>query len=262
MNPGFTFDPPRGGNRYGHYEAAPVPVAIVTSRDRLNGGVLYACENAGQREILLPPQAQFSVLPSAKADVRDVLCIVGASGSGKSWVARSFAEEYQKLWPTRRVYVLSALRSDKTLDSLPKLKRVNIDTLVEDPFERGEELEAFRNSLVIFDDCESLTGPHKQAVNELQDALLTMGRHKNVSIIVCNHLSTRGKETRQMLNEATKFIVFPAGMGYHQLRYLLTHHVGIDPKDLPDINKIHSRWVLLSRSLPRFLLGSHEARML
>jgi len=262
MQPGFSFEPPRERNRFGHYEAPPVPIAVVSSRDRLNGGILYACENAGQQEVLLPPQAQFVLLPPSKPDTREVIVIVGASGSGKSYVAKSYAEEYMALFPRRQVYVLSALNSDKTLDSLKGIKRIKLDTLIEDPFERGEDLEALKNSLVIFDDCESLTGAHKRVVQELQDALLTMGRHKNISVIVCNHLSTRGKETRQMLNEATRFIVFPAGIGYHQLRYLLTHHVGVDPKDLPDIHKIHSRWVCLSRSLPRYMLGSHEARML
>ena len=263
MQSGFTFDPPASGrNPYGHYVSPPVPIAVVTSRDGLNGGVLYACENAGQQAVQLPPSAQFTILPSPGADQRDVLVISGASGSGKSWVAKSFAEEYKNMWPPRKVYVVSALKRDKTLDSLPGLLRINIETLVSDPFERGEELRGFKNALVIFDDCEALDTASKRAVMQLQDALLTMGRHSNTSVIVCNHLSTRGKETRQMLNEATRFVIFPSGMGYHQLRYLLTHHVGIEPKDLPDIKSIHSRWVCLSRSTPRYLLASSEARML
>jgi len=262
MQPGFTFDPPRGRNPYGHYVSPPVPIAVVSSRDRLNGGILYACENAGQRSIELPPHAQFTILPPSGRDAREVLVISGASGSGKSWVARSYAEEYMAMWPSRHVYVVSALNRDKTLDSLPGLRRINIDTLISDPFERGEELKGFKNALVIFDDCESLTAAAKRAVQELQDALLTMGRHSRTSVIVCNHLPARGKETRQMLNEATRFVCFPGGMGYHALRYLLTHHVGIDPKDLPDINRVQSRWICLSRSLPRYLLASSEARML
>lgn len=261
MPAGFSFTPIKG-NSYGHYEAPPVPIARVTSPDKLNGAVLFANENGGRPDLELPPQAQFSMLPPTQPDVREVLVICAASGGGKSWIARTYAEEYMAQWPGRKVYVISALTKDKTLDSLPGLKRVNVDSLVEHPFEKGEELKDFKKSLVLFDDCEALTGAAKRVVQELQDALLTLGRHSVTSVIICNHLPARGKETRLMLSEATRYCVFPAAMGYHTLHYLLTTHVGLSPKEVQDLRSIRSRWVVLSKSFPRYLLSSNEARML
>ena len=261
MEAGFSFTPAREDN-FGHYVAPPVPIARVTSPDHLNGAVLYANENGGRPHLELPPQAQFSMLPPNKPDAREVIVICAASGGGKSWLARTYADEYMRLWPGRKVYVISALTKDKTLDSLPGLKRVNVESLVEEPFERGEDLRAFRKCLVLFDDCEALQGPVKRAVQELQDSLLTLGRHSATSVIICNHLPARGKETRLMLSEATRYCVFPAAMGYHTLHYLLTTHVGLSPKEVQELRSIRSRWVVLSKSFPRYLLASNEARML
>ena len=261
MEAGFSFTPARG-SAYGHYVAPPVPIARVTSPDHLNGAILYANENGGRPHLELPPQAQFSMLPPAKPDAREVIVICAASGGGKSWVARTYAEAYMDQWPDRKVYVISALSKDKTLDSLPGLKRINIDTLVEEPFERDDALKGFRKSLVIFDDCEALTGAAKSAVQELQDQLLTLGRHSATSVIICNHLPARGKETRLMLSEATRYCVFPAAMGYHTLHYLLTTHVGLSPKEVQELRSIRSRWVVLSKTYPRYLLSSNEVRMI
>lgn len=148
MEAGFSFTPAKG-NKFGHYEAPPVPIARVTSPDHLNGAILYANENGGRPHLELPPQAQFSMLPPTKPDVREVIVICAASGGGKSWIARTYAEEYMLQWPGRKVYVISALSRDKTLDSLPGLKRINIESLVESPFERGEDLKDFKKSLVV-----------------------------------------------------------------------------------------------------------------
>ena len=133
---------------------------------------------------------------------------------------------------------------------------------MEEPFERDDALKGFRKSLVIFDDCEALTGAAKSAVQELQDQLLTLGRHSATSVIICNHLPARGKETRLMLSEATRYCVFPAAMGYHTLHYLLTTHVGLSPKEVQELRSIRSRWVVLSKTYPRYLLSSNEVRMI
>jgi hypothetical protein len=216
----------------------------------------------------IPEDAEFLILPTTVKGARDVWTITGASGGGKSYIAKQIAEEYKRMWPDRKVYCLSALGKDSTLDGMRDdrdkrfLKRLDISSFVEEPLEDGDELSGFKNALVIFDDCEALHGPQKKEVDKILKSLLTLGRHSGTSVIVCNHQPARGKETALLLSESTMFVVFPAAMGYHSLLYLCEHHIGLSKAECAEIRRVPSRWVALARSFPRYLLSSNEARVL
>jgi ABC-type multidrug transport system ATPase subunit len=45
---------------------------------------------------------------------RELVAIRGASGSGKSYIARGLAEKYKKMFPDRQVYLISKLLEDST----------------------------------------------------------------------------------------------------------------------------------------------------
>ena len=234
----------------------------MTSPDSLNGASLYLNEEGGDRDIELPPYAQFSVCPTRVADAREVISIAGASGGGKSWIARGYADLYHEMWPKRPVYVVSALEKDATLDALSFLKRLDVSSFVKDPIEPGDELKGFKKCLVIFDDCEALQGAEKKAVDAILKSLLTLGRHSVTSVIVANHLPARGAETRLLLSESTLFIVFPQAMGYHTLQYLCEHHVGLSKAEIANLRHVKSRWVALSKTYPRYMIASNEAHIL
>lgn len=217
----------------------------------------------GEREtVSIPSFSEFVLLPPALKDAREVISIAGASGAGKSYLAKSYAREYHRMWPSRDIFVISALAKDKTLDTLKFLKRVDVASLVDDPLEKGQDLEDFDHSLVIFDDTEALQGKEKAAVQALLDSLLTLGRHSATSVIVASHLPARGKETRLLLSESNRFIVMPSALGYHTLSYLLSTHVGLSPKEIIEVRNIKSRWVCLAKTYPRYLISSQFARIL
>lgn len=245
-----------------HFQAAARPIATVSSPDDLNEATLYLNEKGGDRVIELPSYAQFRIKPNPDSTTREVLCIAGASGGGKSWIARGYAADYHATYPKRPVFVFSALTKDATLDTLTFLKRLDIKSFVDEPVEDGEELKGFKKSLVIFDDCEALDGAEKKAVDAILKSLLTLGRHSVTSVIVCNHLPTRGKDTRLLLNESTLFVVFPQAMGYHTLQYLCEQHVGLSKKEISELRHVRSRWVALSKSFPRYMIASNEAHIL
>lgn len=248
--------------------APPKAIATIRSHDAYNGRTLYINEAGGEPEMLIPPDATFSLLPTSDREGRDVISIVGASGGGKSYLAKGLAEEYKRMWPERRVYVISALSKDSTLDSMrddrgrPFLKRLNVASFVEEALERDDVTRDFKHSLVIADDCEALGGAERAAVNSILTALLTLGRHSATSVIVCSHLPARGKETALLLSESTMFVLFPNSLGNHVLRYLCERHIGLNPKETAALKAIRSRWVALSRGHPRYLIASNEARVL
>jgi hypothetical protein len=210
------------------------------------------------KEVTLESGA-FELLPSADPKRRDVFYIAGASGSGKSYIAKGLGEYYQKLFPDRSVYLISKLAEDAgTLDKMkPAAKRINIQSLIDD----FPNLDEFKNCMVIFDDYDTFTGPAEKIVHKLIDDLATMGRHTNTTMLCLSHYLTNYKKTRLLLNEATHIVVYPMATSFHALNYLLKTHVGMTKDDIRDLKKM-GRWICIFKNFPQYIVSGQHARML
>jgi len=140
------------------------------------------------KEVELPADSLFQLIPNPNPRQRDVYYICGPSGSGKSHIAKGIAEAYRKLHPGRGVYLVSKLTEDSTLDSMKggKPKRINIQSLVDDPF----DIEEARDSLVIVDDIDALPKDQLKAVHTFIDDIAITGRHTNTSLLFLTHYTT------------------------------------------------------------------------
>lgn len=205
----------------------------------------------------LPEESQFQIVPSPDPEKREVFYIAGASGSGKSYMAKGIAECYKRLFPDRECYLVSKLGEDSTLDKLEFLKRINIQTFIDD----YPELDEFENCLVIFDDYDTLTGNAEKVVGKLIDDLATMGRHTCTTMLCLSHYLTNYKKTRLLLNEATHIVVYPMATSFHALGYLLKTHVGMTKDDVRDLKKM-GRWVCIYKHYPQWLVSQQHARVL
>jgi hypothetical protein len=213
---------------------------------------------AKSTKIDLPEGSEFQILPSPDPEKREVFYIAGASGSGKSYIAKGIAECYKKIFPDRECYLLSKLGEDSTLDKLKFLKRLNIDSFIED---YPQDLEEFRDCLVIFDDYDTFTGAHDKTIHKLIDDLATMGRHTNTTMLCLSHYLTNYKKTRLLLNEATHIVVYPMATSYHALGYLLKTHIGMNKDEVRDLKKM-GRWVCIYKHYPQWLVSKNHARLL
>jgi hypothetical protein len=215
-------------------------------------------DEAKDTSINLHDGSTFQLVPSPDPKKREVFYIAGASGSGKSYIAKGLAEMYHKLFPSRSVYLISKLEEDSTLDTMkPPPKRINIQTLIDD----YPELDEFADCCVIFDDYDTFTGPAEKVVHKLIDDLATMGRHTNTTMLCLSHYLTNYKKTRLLLNEATHIIVYPMATSFHALSYLLKTHVGLTKDDCRDLKKM-GRWVCIYKHYPQWLVSTHHARVL
>ena len=211
------------------------------------------------KAVELQDGGQFQILPSPDPNKREVFYIAGASGSGKSYVAKGIGEAYKKIHPDREVYLISKLGEDSTLDSMkPKPKRLNIQSFIDD----YPDLNEFENCLVIFDDYDTFTGDAEKVIHKLIDDLATMGRHTNTTMLCLSHYLTQYKKTRLILNEATHIVVYPQATSYHALRYLLKNYVGIGEDEIKAMRKWGSRWLCFGKNFPQFVLSQHKAQML
>lgn len=237
-----------------------VPVAHVYGQGPHAGSLLCVHPDAyeGEKQVALYPGEHFGIEPSHDPAGRDVLYIVGMSGSGKSHTALQFARRYHQLWPDRLILLFTGLAEDATLDQLgPALRRVNVRTLAEKPFDIRE---VDQPCLAIFDDVEPLQSNKAvaAAVQHTLEAMLTTGRHKACSVLTLAHVATNGKSTRLQLLEAQGFVTF-AGNSYHSQRYLLQTYAGLSNEQIAALRRLKSRWTLMRKLYPCLVLADGEA---
>ena len=203
-------------------------------------------------------ESTFQVIPSPDPTKRDIFYIAGASGSGKSYMAKGIAEMYQKFHPGRPVYLISKLTEDETLDSMAtRPRRIKIQSLIDD----YPVIEEFKDSLIIFDDYDTFTGDADKVIHKLIDDLAIMGRHTNTSMLCLSHYLTNYKKTRLLLTEATHFVLYPMATSFHALGYLLKTHIGMSKDDCRDLKKM-GRWVCIHKNYPQWLISAQHARIL
>lgn len=207
----------------------------------------------------LPDDSSFEILPNCDKTKRDIGYLGAMAGSGKSYMARAFAEKYRKLWPDREVYLISQLAEDETLDKMKggPPTRIKVETIVED----FPELTDFENCLVIFDDFDTYPDEILNPVLRLIDLIAIQGRHTITSMLVLTHYLTNYKKTRLILNEATFFVVYPQSTSFKALQYLLGTHLGLDKEDLARIKKL-GRWCVISKNYPQYMISQHFTKIL
>jgi len=263
--PAFTLKAPPKNNK------TCLPISIMKGETKtLNNKLLYLDtqprvpkEDKPFIEVELPFDTMFSLMPSADEDFRQVWYITGSSGSGKSYMAKMYANNYSRMYPDRPIYLISKLTEDETIDGMEtKPIRLDYSNWIEDP----PNINDFNNALVIFDDYDTIDGKEGKAVLGVIEDLCIMGRKHNesqgnVSVLLLTHHLTNYKKTRLLLNEATHYVVYPQNSSAHALGYLLKTHMGLDKEDLKKMKKL-GRWVCFSKNYPQYMMGAHYAKLL
>ena len=134
---------------------------------------------------------------------------------------------------------------------------INLNNMKPDPstkkkmelkFTQEQIDKMFKNSEILFDDYENNADKHM--ISYLRDHLLTKGRHSNTSLIICNHLTNFGNDSRLIMAETTDFVLFkkstPHSRAYFMKQYLELSKV---QTKLVQSSLKQSRWVCLDREM-------------
>jgi hypothetical protein len=206
------------------------------------------------------PNLCFQPIPD-KGTERTIRYVTGASGSGKSYWTKGYAEEYHRTYPKREIYIISSLKDDKTLDKLKYLKRIKIHEAAFLTDEVGAE--DFKDSLVIFDDTDCLQNKVlKRKIDGLLNAILETGRHFNTEVVYTSHLACNGLDTRRILNECKSVTIFPSGLGGKSMKYLLDNYFGLSREQIKKIKRLNSRWVTIQKGFPMCVMSDKECFVL
>ena len=109
-------------------------------------------------------------------------------------------------------------------------------------------MEELRESICIFDDIDVISDKKiREAVYDVLNQVLEIGRRYTIQCVVTNHLPTNGKDTRCILNEAHIATYFPRSAG-GKTKDLLEEYVGLNRKKTAYIKEQRSRWATVSEN--------------
>jgi hypothetical protein len=186
-------------------------------------------------------------------NTRQILYVSGASGSGKSYYTAGYIKEYTKMFPKNKIILFSSVLVDKKLDVFKNLIRVKLD---EEFYNKKFTIDDFKDSLVIYDDCEAISNAFiQEKLTNIMNLLLTTGRHKNVFMIITSH-NTTDRSKGLILKEAHSLTIFVKTLGKEALRRVLENHFGLDMNQINTIRKLDSRWITILKTYPMSVL--HE----
>ena len=246
-------------------ESVGQSIALIIDESKPKSNCLLSVEPDDKKvinfmkEIKLTDNRKFQIIPDI-SQARNIHYISGASGSGKSYWTRFYADQYRKLYPKRSIFLISSLTEDTSIDKIKDLKRIKLtpeflnDTI---------EAEDFADSLVIFDDCEAIQDKYMlRKIQGILNQLLTIGRHHNISVCNLTHSACAGQSTKLILNEAHNICIFPHGLGGRSLKYLLQEYLGLDKNQVKKLKNLKSRWVCIYKSYPMVIISEKEAYVL
>jgi hypothetical protein len=187
---------------------------------------------------------------SKRGDTRQILYISGKSGSGKSFYTSLYLKRYSKMFPKNPIYVFSSLLEDKVIDECKNVVRINFK---DEKFYKADytDIQKFKDSLVLYDDTDMIADPFIQTkIKDLQNLILTTGRHAGVFCIITSHKCCAGIRTALILAESQSITLFGDSMGYNTMLYALQSGFGFTKKQVDEIRALDTRYVTVLRTAP------------
>jgi hypothetical protein len=223
----------------------------------------HEAKDKGLSEVELDDKHKFQLIPFKEKE-RSCLFISGESGAGKSRYALDYCKEYHKMYPKNPIYLISYLEHDDTLDSYDQIIRLDMcDVELIDDINEIDVDESFSNSLVIFDDIDSIHNKKlKNAIYALLNKCLRIGRHFYTSIIYCGHELYANNDLKCIMNECNIIVFFPKFLNFKKMKYLLDVYFGLSKSQIQRIRGIQSRSIAFIKGSPKLILSEREIYIL
>jgi hypothetical protein len=211
--------------------------------------------------------SKFMVVPMDIPKQRQYIVLTGMAGSGKSCWTADYIGLYHQMFPDNKIFIISKKDYDEAFDEKYRAlikKGGMIRIILDEDFLMDEtDVSDFKDSLVVFDDIENLTGAMKKKVYWLKDYLALTGRSNNIYLILCNHLAMNYRETRTDLGECDAVVVFQSGNKLY-IENLLKKHCGLNKSQIADVFDLlnESRWCFVKKTVPSYIVTEHKVVLL
>lgn len=187
--------------------------------------------------------------------------IAGGTLCGKSLMASVLCNDYNSQHKKNNIIVVSSVDDTRNYNDV-RVKRLVCmkvdDSLLDDPI----DLERLKKSCTVFDDIEA--HEDKDVVRELEnmrDRCIRTGRHYDTACIVSNQTLLGSDKTKQALSNCFQVIAYPSSAGKYQLTQFLTRYMSFNKDQIQRIMNLPSRYVLINRTMPNYILSENEVFM-
>ena len=190
---------------------------------------------------------KFQIVPNINTE-REVIFISGSSGSGKSFFIKQYIKEYKRVHPKNKIWLISVL--DDNEFSKYGCKKIDVIKLVQVMPEIKDLMKDLANSLIIFDDSDSFKDKSiKGFVWGLLDNIAQTGRHFNISMCVSSHVLSNYSQTKLILLESHRVVVFMNNYNLKMKMFLETY-CNLDKNVINKLKNVKSRWICINKSYP------------
>jgi hypothetical protein len=193
--------------------------------------------------------------------LRDIIYVAGPQGSGKTTYVKRYLEEFKEVFPDKRIILFSRVEGDDAFKEFPDIIEFDITDpdIIDEPLDVKKELT---DSLLIFDDYLSLDNKIQKSLNiTLKDAIQNGRDHsksgKDVYVAITSHQITDRNRTRDILTEMSTLTFFPRGGDLFHIEYVLKFYFGLKKDKINEILDLNSRWITISKRMPRYVLWEH-----
>lgn len=198
----------------------------------------------------------FELMPNVDPTKTNRLYVAGASGSGKSYFCASYIRNHKALFPKSKFYLVTNKAEDAVLDALQPISIT--------PEQAGQirDLDPLAGGIVLFDDVDSFPKAERDLVMQFYTHVLKDGRSRGMTVLLTSHTASNYQATREALVNSSHLVFFPqSNRGYH-LNQFLKLYGDLSPAQIKEVFSWNTRWCVLSREVPRFLLGEHNLKLL
>ncbi len=158
---------------------------------------------------------------------------------------------------------MSYLEKDATLDAYKEIRRIDAfnSEFLDECLDM--DLEDFRDSLVIFDDIDSIVNKKtKEIIYGFLNKMLRLGRHFQISVAYVGHAIYGSNEIKQVLFESQSITIFPRFLTYKKLKYLLEVYLGFSKAQIEKIRAIKDRSVTIVKGSDKLILSDTQCFVL
>ena len=187
------------------------------------------------------------------------MLLSGGTGSGKSYMCKQIIKQIKP----KRVYLFSSL-TDGDYADVKNLEQIDlIDLLNKNPgYTVHDIFEMMEPGCVcIFDDIISFGNKMSKPYLELRQICLQKGRHKNMSIFVCEQMAQMANKSRDVLLNCQYFCCFPRN-NFKAFNSLASNYLGLTKDKIEYLRKLKSRYVMFNKNYPAYYVSSVEVGML
>lgn len=185
------------------------------------------------------------------------VCAAGPSGSGKSYAIALLIKDLVKIYPKlkKRIFYYS-----RNMNKDPAYKNLDIKIikLDEDYKEDPLPLEYFKNSIVIFDDIETIPDKKiKALVKDIRSDILECGRHLNINVFSTTH-SLSGKESKDLMNECNSILFFPQSGLSGSIQKVLNVYGCLSNKNIKRLLNLNTRYIYFHTKHPMYIVTDYS----